>query len=466
MVWRAGRCLDPGSLPAPARMAPAVFTPATSLPSIHWLIRARWLVIAGLAGAALLAQGLGIIEHGDRLVLLAALLLAANTGYLFAARRLHLLRSAVWGQGFLFVQFSGDLVALAVAVHLGGGPDNPFAWLFVLPVALASMLLPQRAALVLVLVAVLAHGGTTLAEGLGYLPHHALELGHHAEWEMAGGGNLWRNLPYLGAYLGAFATVLAAEWLVIGHLADTLRRIEARRAEEARVASVRARLAEIGGVAAGVAHTIRNPLHGLVGSLDLLRENLLTEGGQGASLEVLDAMQEAVARIEHVTRRLVDLDVDRPASREWVSLRALAEEVRGLVAEPAERRRVSLEVKTEPSRRVRVPVLPLVEGMVSVVENAILASAPGQTVRLALSVTEAPSEWLRIEVVDQGEGIPAEHLKRIFEPFFTTRAPGEGSGLGLSIVRRVVEEQDGRVWVSSEPGCGTKVVMELPVDAR
>ena len=78
--------------------------------------------------------------------------------------------------------------------------------------------------------------------------------------------------------------------------------------------------------------------------------------------------------------------------------------------------------------------------------------------------------WVRVEIADNGVGIPEEHRTRIFEPFFTLptpgNGPGEGAGLGLSIAQRIVcQEHGGRITVESEVGRGTTFLIDLPIEA-
>jgi signal transduction histidine kinase len=101
--------------------------------------------------------------------------------------------------------------------------------------------------------------------------------------------------------------------------------------------------------------------------------------------------------------------------------------------------------------------------LANLVSNAIDASAPGQTVRLAAQAL-APG-WLRLQVSDQGSGIAPEKLERIFEPYFTTKEFGEdvrGFGLGLTIAQKIAQLHGGTIAVQSEPGRGTVMTVDLP----
>ena len=70
---------------------------------------------------------------------------------------------------------------------------------------------------------------------------------------------------------------------------------------------------------------------------------------------------------------------------------------------------------------------------------------------------------VRLQVSDNGAGVSGENLERVFEPFYTTKGPDKGTGMGLSVSKSIVEQLDGRIWMESTPGEGTKVSIVLPV---
>jgi signal transduction histidine kinase len=73
---------------------------------------------------------------------------------------------------------------------------------------------------------------------------------------------------------------------------------------------------------------------------------------------------------------------------------------------------------------------------------------------------------VRVEIEDDGPGMPPDVKSRVFDPFFTTKDVGKGTGLGLSISHGIVDRHGGSMWVESEPGRGTTFVIELPLEAR
>jgi signal transduction histidine kinase len=233
--------------------------------------------------------------------------------------------------------------------------------------------------------------------------------------------------------------------------------LEARLAEleKAHVELVRAeRLAAVGRVASGLAHEIGNQL-ALVGYAEAIRERT-------ADPEVAEFAQVIVAAQRRLAALVDEIkDFARGASaqypREPGDLAAAVEEALAILRFDAEvkARRVSLDLRKRPLALLHRGKIEQV--VVNLVHNAVQASPPGAEVRVVVDENEHGPYF---EVIDQGPGMPPEVLARLGEPFFTTKE--RGSGLGLGISRRVIEEHDGHLEVSSEPGRGTHVLVRLP----
>jgi signal transduction histidine kinase len=237
--------------------------------------------------------------------------------------------------------------------------------------------------------------------------------------------------------------------------------LEARLAELSRAHDelVRSeRLAAVGRVASGLAHEIGNQL-ALVGYAEALRERAEKRGDQEAG-EFADVIISAQRRLASLVDEIKDFARGAAAqyAREPGDLAAAVEEALGILRFDGDvkTRKLSLEIKERPI--VRLHRGKIAQVVVNLVRNAAQASAP--TGEVTVTVAEEDGQAL-VRVRDRGVGMPPEVLQRLGEPFFTTKE--RGSGLGLGISRRVVDEHGGRLDVESQPGVGTSVTVLLPV---
>ncbi|MCP4455562.1 MAG: ATP-binding protein, partial [Planctomycetes bacterium] len=97
--------------------------------------------------------------------------------------------------------------------------------------------------------------------------------------------------------------------------------------------------------------------------------------------------------------------------------------------------------------------------LVNLLTNACDASQVGDNIEIFAS---AHANEVKIEIMDHGKGIPDHMQEYIFEPFFTTKAPGDGTGLGLSMAHKIIQEHSGNITIDSEPDVGTRVEIRLP----
>ncbi len=222
------------------------------------------------------------------------------------------------------------------------------------------------------------------------------------------------------------------------------------------------RLAGIGRLVAGVVHELNNPLTAVNMYSDVLVEKLANAGHDPADVEKLRAIKESGLRIQRLARDLVAYARPAGARQEPVEMAGVLEEAARL-AKPALKEtsavleKVFLEVPPIEGSRPA-----LVQVFVNLVTNAAQAVTAGGRVRLSLGRTNGE---VKVEVADDGAGMPPEVAKRAFEPFFTTR-PGVGIGLGLPIVQGIVERHGGKVALETGPATGTTVTVTLPLKRR
>ncbi len=233
--------------------------------------------------------------------------------------------------------------------------------------------------------------------------------------------------------------------------------VYARRLERARAALLRSEtLSSMGRMAAGIAHEIRNPLGIIKNSAQLLGEELRDAG---IDTEVVDVIPTEIDRLNETLTAYLEFAKEAPLRLESVEVaRLLRRTVKMLEAE-LRRASVRLEHNLDSVDEVRLSADPrrLHQVFLNLLINAIQSMPEGGRLRL---VVEAGSNPCQIRVEDEGFGIEESRLREIFEPFHTTRE--KGSGLGLFIVKRIVDEHGGKLTVESKVGEGTAFTVHLP----
>lgn len=237
------------------------------------------------------------------------------------------------------------------------------------------------------------------------------------------------------------ARLIAAVDLMSARLAER-ERLAARLAE-------RAQAAELGDLAATVAHEVRNPLAGMLTALGSARR---FGESRAAREEALDLVERGLRQIQQVVQATLDTHrgtlAPRPLTREDL------EDVVRLVRPEAERRGLRLDLQGDLPAPFPADALPVRQALLNLLLNAVAATGPGGTV--ALSVARAADGTLRLEVMDQGGGLPEPALRQI------AGGGRSGPGLGLSVVMAQLARLDGRIEVDSRPGESTHIAVFLP----
>jgi len=256
-------------------------------------------------------------------------------------------------------------------------------------------------------------------------------------------------------FLSAIANVLAG--IIQRQQAEALRRTHEQ------IALSRGRMARVGELAAGVAHAIRNPLHGLLNCVEIFQSRMSPD--DKLATDILPLMREALQRIERVTRRLLSLTREVKVAPRSTDVAVLLRDIQRLAAGHAEQRGVVLAFEKSEVPQVVLDPERVEEALANVIGNAIDASRPSDVVIVRARFQAGPKPTVVLEVEDAGEGIPQDDLSRVLDPFFTTKPVGEGSGLGLAITKQVMEEHDGSVEIESRVDEGTVVRLSFPCPA-
>lgn len=219
------------------------------------------------------------------------------------------------------------------------------------------------------------------------------------------------------------------------------------------------RLAAIGATAGMVGHDIRNPLQAIIGEIYLINDSLSELPDSSQKAEMKESMESITANVGYINKIVADLqDYARSLKPEYTTfdLTKLINDTLKTVTLP---QNIQLSVAAETGSLIKSDQTYLRRSVTNLVNNAVQAMPSGGTLTLKCN---SDSGKVFICVSDTGVGIP-EHVKaRLFTPMMTTKAKGQG--LGLAVVKRLIEALNGSITFESQEGKGTKFTIELPTN--
>jgi C4-dicarboxylate-specific signal transduction histidine kinase len=221
------------------------------------------------------------------------------------------------------------------------------------------------------------------------------------------------------------------------------------------------RVAAVGQLAAGVAHELNNPLQAILGAAEMLERN---RGMNADALEDVAFVKGQALRARNTIRSLSRFSTAPPTTLQPVDLRDVIAEVLQLRAPQLAALRVKVTVHPGSMRPVAGSFTELAQVVLHLLANAEQALLAGGTEapRIDVRLFDAGPR-VRLEVHDNGPGVPAEHESRLFQPFFTTRLVGEGAGLALSASHGIVHSYGGTIGYFRNEAGGATFYFELPV---
>jgi len=427
-TWRAGEAASEVREIATGSASPL---PAASAIALPVLLQLRWVAIIGQSGLLLLGQVFGAPLPYALMWAIVALALLSNVALAAARERVDLNEN-------LLVVLTFDTLLLTSLLALSGGPHNPFTALYVVHIALGAVTTSRR--------------GTAWIAGLSGVSY-ALMFRWHLPLDLWHGGMHAAGHSDGAALLGAH---LIGMWVALAIVAATIAYFITRLVEQLGTARALAarneRLASLTTLAAGAAHELGSPLGTIaVASREIARATA------GEVQQDAELIREEVQRCRGILDRMTGCVTTPGPLLDTARLDEILDRMLETLGPQAERVRLH-----RPERAARTPLLldPVHQALTTLLRNALDAS-DGE-VDLAI---EPSADALNFRVSDRGTGVPPEILSRLGEPFVTTKEPGQGTGLGIYVVRLIAEQLGGTLQFRSRPGEGTIATLSLPLSS-
>ncbi len=232
----------------------------------------------------------------------------------------------------------------------------------------------------------------------------------------------------------------------------------------------------VGRLAAGVAHEVKNPLAILLMGVEYL-SNHLPPGAANAP-NVIRAMRDAIHRADRIVRGMLDFSSDRQLNIQQHDIRAVIEQSLLLVKHELLTGRVAVKLDLpEGLPHLQLDATKMQQVFVNLFMNAIHAMPGGGSLSVSAcssvfrestaydssrATSSRPGDpVVLVTIEDTGHGIPADKLSRVFDPFFTTKPPGKGTGLGMTVTRKIIELHGGAIDLRNRPERGVVVTLVL-----
>ena len=355
----------------------------------------------------------------------------------------------VWGRGLVvqaYVQVVFDLLLITAFVYISGGIASSMYFLYLFPIIAASLVVSGRAGFLAASLSAILFG--LLVDGVyfgfipDYRPEHAVKT------------SLGPMLATIFIAWGVFFVIAA----MMSYLAGSLRKTRAALRVAQKEIIVRERLTEAGRVSASLAHEIRNPLAAISGSVQVIKKELALSDEQRGLMDIVLKESE---RVSHSLEQFLDFALPPKKVFSVISLTDILDEMLKILQGGGE-----LDGKVEVTGNFRSSDLhyygnagQFKQVFWNLIKNAVKAMPEGG--RLRLDFRGPQKKEIRIVVADSGRGMTDEDKKHLFEPFYSGFE--NGRGLGMSIVRKIVDDYDGRIDVRSELNKGTEVAITLPL---
>jgi len=426
----------------------------------HWLITLRWMaIVCVFSGTYICNRILGIELQASALYSIAILLAGYNVAMLLLLNRFRRGKKEVTCKAIKKIinfQISTDLLLLTVLLHFSGGIENPFVFYFTFHMIIASILLSLRESYFQATFAVLLFGLLVLLEYAQIIPHYCLKgfVSHCLHQERS----------YLVGTFFVFSTGLYLAVYMASYISVRLRRAEQAYKQANKLLEEKDHIKDE--YVLRVTHDIKGHIGTIQSCLGVLASKLL--GPLDAQqTDLIGRAHKRTIKLTHFIKKLLELTQMRLSNKmetESFSLKGTVHSAVETVRTKAEEKSITLTISVEPSAdRMYGNQFSIEEMLTNLLLNSIKYTPESGSVELN---AKNNGEDILVEVSDTGIGIPEKEQSQIFDEFYRAsnarNIERDGSGLGLSIVKHIIDRHGGKIEVESKNGNGTTFRLNLP----
>ena len=428
----------------------------------YWLIRLRWIAIAWVCLAAFIARYIFNISVQDvAFYCSGGALLIENTLSLILLKRLLRTRK---GNIFNYVrkiinfQISFDLLVLTIIIHYSGGIENPIFIFYIFHIVIASILLSKLDSYIQTTFAIILLCLLALFEYSGIIPHYDLWL------ERAIKSNLFCDTSFILEILTIF--IITAYFLVyMANYVVTLLRKQEKAYEQANI-QLQQQDAIKNEYVLRVTHNIKGHLAAIQTSLAVLNDKILGPIKDKQYEFIKRAYTRTIKLTEFVNTllKLTQMRLDDKLEPSIFSIRDTIHNAITTVKKDAANESITLNSNIAHTiDKITSNPFSIEEVIVNLLHNAIKYTPSNGTIDVNV---KDHKDNILIEISDTGIGIPQEELPKVFDEFYRAsnakKLVKDGTGLGLSMVKQIIQRYGGKIWVNSREGIGSKFSFTLP----
>jgi signal transduction histidine kinase len=354
----------------------------------------------------------------------------------------------LWGKNYtlqVYIQIFFDLVLITALVYFSGGLKGSFYFLYIFEIIAASIVISNSAAYITAILSGVLFAALIDGMYLGVIPHYA-------------------SVSPTPISLDDLITNVFTSWgvfflvaLLMNYLTGKLRRTREELDRAQKELEVKKGLALAGEISAHLAHEIRNPLAAISGSVQVLRKEMALSGEQQDLMDIVvnesDRISKSIEQFLNLAspgkQTFVAVDLSQ-VLKESIMLLQRSGELNGTYRVEGNYGSAGIYCYGNSNQFKQI--------FWNLIKNALKAMPEGGT--LSINLNQRRKNEIELKIRDSGRGMAKEDQDRLFEPFYS--AFKTGKGIGMAVVRRIVDDYNGKIHVSSELNKGTEIIILLP----